>query len=66
MRLTVNSESCEFSDVCTVFDLLERLDLLGQYVAVECNCSIVPYKMFRLVRLCDGDVIELVTLVGGG
>ncbi|MDR2643956.1 MAG: sulfur carrier protein ThiS [Planctomycetaceae bacterium] len=66
MKLTVNGEQSEFADGITVFELLEQLNLLGQFVAVECNYSIVPYKTFKTVNLHDGDKIELVTLVGGG
>jgi sulfur carrier protein len=66
MFLTVNGERVEFLGAATVFELLERLNLLGQFVAVECNDKIIPYKTFRTAELRDGDVIELVTLVGGG
>ncbi|MDR0390959.1 MAG: sulfur carrier protein ThiS [Planctomycetaceae bacterium] len=66
MRLTVNGESYEFVDEVTVSELLEYLNLSGQFVAVECNHSIISYKTFQTAKLCDGDVVELVTLVGGG
>lgn len=66
MKLTVNNEEKEFPDGMTVRALLDRLDLSGQYVAVERNRRIVPYQTFEETVLADGDVLELVTLVGGG
>jgi thiamine biosynthesis protein ThiS len=66
MKLTVNSENREFAEEITVHELLEQLNLLGQFVAVERNDCIVPYKTFNATKLYDGDVLELVTLVGGG
>lgn len=66
MKLTINSEPKEFQDGLTVQSLLERLDLAGQYVAVERNREIIPYQTFAQTVLEDGDVLEIVTLVGGG
>ncbi|MDR1290513.1 MAG: sulfur carrier protein ThiS [Planctomycetaceae bacterium] len=66
MKLTVNSKKHEFADEITVHELLKQLNLLGQFVAVERNYCIVPYKTFNATKLHDGDVLELVTLVGGG
>ncbi|MDR2170311.1 MAG: sulfur carrier protein ThiS [Planctomycetaceae bacterium] len=66
MKLMVNGDESEFVDGITVRELLEKLGLWGQFVAVECNYNIVPYKEFSSAKLYDGDVLELVTLVGGG
>ncbi|MDR2345825.1 MAG: sulfur carrier protein ThiS [Planctomycetaceae bacterium] len=66
MKLTINNEPREFNDNITVRELLDQLNLSGQFVAVERNYSIVPYKTFNTSTLHDGDIIELVTLVGGG
>ena len=38
----------------------------GRAVAVEVNKKIVPRKTHDQARLTDGDVVEVVTLVGGG
>jgi sulfur carrier protein len=66
MKLTINSEPRDFNDEITVRELLDCLNLSGQFVAVERNNNIVSYKTFNTSKLQDGDVIELVTLVGGG
>jgi sulfur carrier protein len=66
MKLKINGEHKEFPDAITVRQLLESLDLANRHVAVERNREIVPYRTFAEALLHDGDVLELVTLVGGG
>jgi len=65
MQLTVNGEKSDFS-VTRVDELLAALGLAGQAVAVELNEAVVPKKLHAETALNDGDVLELVTLVGGG
>jgi thiamine biosynthesis protein ThiS len=66
MRLTINGEEFDFSSGNTVRQLLEQLHLAGRPVAVERNGQIVPHSTFDIAELTDGDILELVTLVGGG
>ena len=66
MQLTVNGEPRQTSDGRTVRELIADLGLTGRAVAVEVNKKIVPRKTHDQARLTDGDVVEVVTLVGGG
>lgn len=67
MKITVNGEKRVFPGSVTRIDqLLEALDLAGQAVAVELNEAVVPKKQHAQTDLSEGDVLELVTLVGGG
>lgn len=67
MKLTVNGEDYELvGDDPTVRDLVVQLDLGEQPVAVEVNKAVVPRKQHETHPLSEGDVIEVVTLVGGG
>jgi sulfur carrier protein len=66
MKLTINGEQTEYPDGLTVRQLLERLGLADRRVAVERNGDIVPFRTFADAKLAEGDVLELVTLVGGG
>ncbi len=50
----------------TVSQLLERLDVATPRVAVERNRDIVPKAAYGSQTLADGDVLEIVELVGGG
>ena len=65
-HLTVNGESRATSGAKTVADLVHELGLSGKAVAVEINKKIVPRKNHQSTLLNDGDVVEVVTLVGGG
>jgi thiamine biosynthesis protein ThiS len=66
MLLTVNGETLTLSGGNTVRRLLEQLQIADRPVAVERNGLIVPYSTFDKTELTDGDVLEVVTLVGGG
>jgi thiamine biosynthesis protein ThiS len=68
MRITINGEAHDIdaSSVDTVSALLTALGLPAERVAIEHNGAIVrrPERAQTLVQ--DGDVFEIVTLVGGG
>ena len=50
----------------TVAELLVALELAGRPVAVEVNQELVPRAGHASRQLAAGDVVEIVTLVGGG
>lgn len=50
----------------TVRTLVEHLGLTQQAVAVEVNRRVVPKGNHANHALGNGDVVEVVTLVGGG
>ena len=66
MQLTVNGEKFVFSGGNTVRQLLGDLHLADRPVAVERNGQIIPYSKFDQTELTEGDILEVVTLVGGG
>lgn len=66
VKLTINGEVREVPDALTVRGLLEHLELTAGPVAVEVNRSIVPRAEHATHALAEGDVLELVHLVGGG
>ena len=66
MLLTVNGESREVPDGCTLEGLIEHLGLGGQACAAEVNRDVVPKREHAERVLSEGDTVELVTLVGGG
>ena len=69
MRITLNGEVREFDGDPTVAELLELLRTEGRPVgacAVELNRTLVPRRFHADQRLADGDLVEIVTLVGGG
>ena len=66
MRLTVNGEVTTISDHSTVDGLLAEAGLADRPCAVEVNREVVPRRDHAGHRLAEGDVVEIVTLVGGG
>ena len=66
MNVQVNGEQRTFQDACTVARLLDDLKLAGQPCAVEVNAAVVPRREHAERLLSDGDIVEIVTLVGGG
>lgn len=66
MQITVNGEPRQIAEGTSVAGLLVQLDLQPRYVAVERNLEIVPRAGHSQCTLQPGDVLEVVTLVGGG
>ena len=50
----------------TVPQLLERMGLNPRLVAVEYNGEILHRQFWEDTIVCDGDRLEIVTIVGGG
>ena len=65
MKLTINGELREVA-AGTVWTILEELGLHPQGTIVERNREIVGRDAYRETYLSEGDVLELVRLVGGG
>lgn len=65
ITLTVNGEARSVPAGTTVRGLLDLMNLRG-HAAVERNRAIVPRAEHPATALADGDVLEVVHLVGGG
>jgi sulfur carrier protein len=66
MRATVNGETMELPEGLTVSALLQHLGVRAERVAVERNGAVVKRARHGEERLAPGDVLEIVTFVGGG
>jgi sulfur carrier protein len=66
MQIQLNGQSRDIDDSLTVSQLLEILKLSGKPVAVEVNRELVPRSRHADHRLQPSDLVEVVTLVGGG
>lgn len=64
--ITVNGRTVELNEPMTVEQMLDRVDVPPNYLAVEVNAEVVPREEYTAHVIQDGDQIELVTLVGGG
>jgi sulfur carrier protein len=66
MRVIINGDSIDLEDGTPLPALLSSKGWLGTRVAVERNGVIVRRHERDAVVLQDHDVLEVVTLVGGG
>jgi thiamine biosynthesis protein ThiS len=66
MRIRVNGEALPIDQPCSVKDLLDRRGLGSVACAVEVNRTLIPRQRHDQVVLAEGDMVEIVTLVGGG
>ncbi len=64
--ITLNGEQRNVEDGLCLDQLLERLGLPSARIAVERNRRVVPRAGFSTEPIEPGDVLEVVTFVGGG
>ncbi len=66
MKIKVNGEERTIKEGTLLSGLLEELGLSTARVAVELNREIVPPEAYGDTTLGEGDVLEVVSFVGGG
>ncbi len=66
MNIIVNGNPATVPDGTSMAELIERLALGGQRLAVEVNEELVPRSLFEEHRLAAGDRVEIIHAVGGG
>lgn len=66
MNVRLNGRAEVLDDAITLDELVERLGLRRDVIAVELNRAVVRRGSYEAVTLAPGDEIEIVTLVGGG
>ncbi len=66
VSILVNGDVQSVEPDATVSDLLMRLKMNPKFLAVELNRRVVPRSEHGRTRLAANDLVEIVTLVGGG
>lgn len=66
MKLIINGEARDVSDVSTIADLLVAFKLEQKILVIELNREIVERTDYADCKLKDGDSLEIVHFVGGG
>ena len=64
--VTINGHSIELKSSMTVADYLAQNNYKTGRIAVELNEAILPKDSYASTILKDGDVLEIVSFVGGG
>lgn len=66
MKVRVNGTDRDVQAGTTVRALVQEMGMANQAVAAEVNKQLVPRRKQDETVLKEGDVVELVSLVGGG
>ena len=66
IQITVNGEPYAAAAGTTLSELVTNLGLDCRRIAIEVDRKVVPRREHAQFRLCDGQSVEIVTLVGGG
>ncbi|MGN1141419.1 MAG: sulfur carrier protein ThiS [Oliverpabstia sp.] len=64
--ITINGKSIGLSENITVSEYLKKNQYRPERIAIELNGSILPKSAYDSTILKDGDVMEIVSFVGGG
>jgi sulfur carrier protein len=66
MLVTINGQKKEFQENASLKELVGNFCQESSHVIAELNGGIVPGHQWTTTRIKDGDILELVTFVGGG
>ncbi|MEC8555313.1 MAG: sulfur carrier protein ThiS [Planctomycetota bacterium] len=66
ITIQFNGQTLDVLAGTTVTELLHQAEIRSKLVAVEINQEIVPHEEHAVHQISAGDIIEAVTLVGGG
>jgi thiamine biosynthesis protein ThiS len=66
MKVFINGETREINQQLNLRELLEKLDLPQERVAVELNKEVIRKKDWEMVKIAEADKIEIIHFVGGG
>ena len=66
IALQVNGRRVELEGPTALLTYLEALGVSSRAVAVELNGVIIERSAYEDAKLDDGDVVEVVRMVGGG
>lgn len=64
--IKVNSEKLSGCEGLSVWEFLKSRGYKKMYIAVELNNEILPKQNYESTILKDGDILEVVSFVGGG
>ncbi len=66
MNIVVNGEKKNIENQLNLRELLEKLDLPNERIAVELNKQVVRKKDWNATEINEADNIEIIHFVGGG
>ena len=64
--ITVNGDAMSLTEGTTISDLIHKMELAGQRIAIELNMDVIPRSEHEQKILSAGDEVEVVRAIGGG
>ena len=66
ISVQINGETHNFARALSLPELLEQIQMNPRLIAVEYNGEILHRQYWSNTQMQTGDVLEIVTIVGGG
>tara|TARA_B100000945_G_scaffold318031_1_gene322010 strand:- start:4978 stop:5184 length:207 start_codon:yes stop_codon:yes gene_type:complete len=66
MEIILNGEKFTLETGSNIVNLIDKLDLDVDKLAIERNLEIVPKSKFAMTIIEEGDKLEIVHFIGGG
>lgn len=64
--ITLNGDAMSGIEGMTVEELIQQQQFVKSRIALEINGTIIRKKEYETTQIHDGDVVEVVSFVGGG
>jgi len=65
-KIQLNGDPYDINDGCNLNELLNKLKIKKNKVAIEVNGEIIEKKMYENLILSKDDKVEIVHFIGGG
>jgi len=65
-KIQLNGDPYDINDGCNLNELLNKLKIKKNKVAIEVNGEIIEKKMYESLILSKDDKVEIVHFIGGG
>ena len=66
MQVLINGETRKIENELNLRELLEKLELPTERIAIELNKDVIRKKDWETIKINDADKIEIIHFVGGG
>lgn len=66
MQVLINGETRQIENELNLRQLLEKLELPTERIAIELNKDVIRKKDWESIKISDADKIEIIHFVGGG
>jgi sulfur carrier protein len=66
MKIKINGKQEAVDNAACLSELISSKGLCAEKIVVEYNANILPKEKWGEVTLCENDIIEIISFVGGG